>query len=62
MTKFATLTVVQALLRLLGEDQVSDIRRWKDAFIKEREAEATAKDADAQRRIAEATTAANLAT
>jgi hypothetical protein len=31
-------------------------------FIKEREADATAKDADAQRRVAEATTAANLAT
>ena len=56
---FATLTIAETLLGLVGVGPISDIRRLKEAFIAQREAEADANRAEAQQKMAEATDAAN---
>lgn len=58
---FATLSVAETLLGLVGAEPVEDIRRWKEAYLQECEAKAACRRADAQRKLTEAADAADAA-
>ena len=57
----ATLSVAELLLELANVGLVSDIHRLKEALLQRSEAETDAKQAEAQKKLAEAAEAANVA-
>jgi hypothetical protein len=61
MVLTATLSLADTLLTACRDGSISDVRRVKETLIRRTEAETTTKEADAQKRMAEAVEAANRA-